>query len=230
MKSKNQSLTTAESRTSASTQRSKLGTNVPSTALIPADQLVKRFNVLNATIVHGLPEMARAYVTLHSHLPLLQEMQALLSQRPKHAMGDRNFTLLHNLAGKTVRMATPIGSREELPTWSAWLSAYARAIDYSVRHIRRLVLGREPMKTQKECGWSATDHNRLITAATAGYDLVAAIEAGADTAALCQEIKDIMGSISKDVFNHEYQPLRKRVPKRPAQRVTHDAQEERRGP
>ena len=44
------------------------------------------FNELNAMIVHGFPEMARA-TRRSRHLPLLREMQGLLSQRPKHAAG-----------------------------------------------------------------------------------------------------------------------------------------------
>ena len=64
------------------------------------------------------------------------------------------------------------------------------------------------------------DHNRLIAAATAGYDLVNAIEAGADTVALCREIKTIMRSIPEDVIDQEYEPKRVPARKRPARRVT----------
>src|ERR1035437_5138929 len=106
-------------------------------------------------------------------------MQAILSQRPKHAVEGRNFTMLQRVAGKTIRMATQAGSRDQLPTWTQWIGAYATAISYSVRQIRRLVLGEARMKTLKECAWSRSDHNRLIAAATAGFDLVNAIEAGA---------------------------------------------------
>jgi hypothetical protein len=200
-------------------KKPELMTNVTSSGLAPNDKLVERFNALNATIVHGLPEMARAYATLHAHLPLLREMQAVLSQRPKHAAGGSDFTMLHKLADKTVRLATPIGSREELPRWSAWLGAYARAIDYSVRQIQRLVLGEARTKTAKECGWSVGDHNRLIAAATAGFDLVNAIEAGADTVALCREIKGIMRDVG-DLVDREYEPERVPERKRPARRVT----------
>jgi len=66
-------------------KRPGLGTNGPSSSFVPSDKLVVRYNDLNRTIVHGLPEMARAYDVLHRHLPLLREMQAILSQRPKHA-------------------------------------------------------------------------------------------------------------------------------------------------
>jgi hypothetical protein len=197
----------------------QLGTNVPSSDLAPCDKLVERFNVLNAMIVHGLPEMARAYATLHAHLPLLREMQALLSQRPKHAAGGSDFTMLHRTARKTVRVAMPVGSREQLPTWTQWINAYARAIDYSVRQIRRLVLGEARAKTAKECGWSVGDHNRLVAAATAGFDLVNAIEAGADTVALCREIKGIMRDVG-DLVDQEYEPERVPKRKRPARRVT----------
>lgn len=201
-------------------EKPDLGINVPSSGIVPSDKLVARFNELNRMIVSGLPEMARAYDVLHRHLPLLREMQALLSQRPKHACGGRGFTMLQREAGKRVRMATQAGSRDQLPTWTQWITAYAAAIDYSVRQIRRLVLGEARMKTEKECGWSTSDHNRLIAAATAGFDLVNAIEAGADTVALCREIRNIMRSIPEDVIDHEYEPMRRVVRKRPARRVT----------
>jgi hypothetical protein len=202
-----------------------LGPNVPSSDIAASDKLVVRYNQLNSTIVHGLPEIARAYDTLHRHLPLLREMQALLSQRPKGFQGDSKFTMLHRVAGKTVRIAAPAASRDQMPTWTAWITAYAAAIDFSVRHIRRLVLGETHTKIAKECPWSRGDHNRLIAAATMGYDLVNAIEAGADTIALCREIKNIMARIPEDVIGNEYEPIRVPVRKRGARRVTHDAEE-----
>jgi hypothetical protein len=197
-------------------------TNVISSGLVPRDEVVVRFNELNSLIVHGLPEVARSYDTLHRHLPLLREMQGVLSQRPKGAHGDGDFSMLHSMAGKTVRMATTAASRDQLPTWTKWITAYAMAIDYSVRHIKRRVLNEAPKKTTKECAWSKSDHNRLIAAATAGHDLVNAIEAGADTVALCREIKNIMRSIPEDVIDQEWEPTRRVVRKKPARRVTGD--------
>lgn len=194
-------------------------TYVPSAALAPTDPLVKRFNELSSTISLELPAMARAYDVLHRHLPMLREMQALLSQRPKHAY-NVGFKILQQVGGKTVCAATPIGRREQLPTWTQWLREYASGLDYSVRHIRRLVMGESREKTTKECGWTRAMHNNLIRMATAGHDLVCAIEAGADTTALCREIKTIMGNVPPDVLENEYEPKRVRVPKRPARRVT----------
>ena len=81
------------------------------------------------------------------------------------------------------------------------------------------------MKTTKECGWSYSDHNRLIAAATAGFDLVNAIEASADTTALCQEIKNIMRTIPEDLIDNEYEPMRVPAKKRRARRVTGDAED-----
>jgi hypothetical protein len=71
--------------------RAKLRTNVPgaSTAIVPQDKVVQRFNRLNSQIVHGLPEVARAYDALARHVPLLRQMQAILSQRPKRPRGIR---------------------------------------------------------------------------------------------------------------------------------------------
>jgi|CZKR01.1.fsa_nt_gi hypothetical protein len=200
----------------------ELRTSVPSSDIVLRDELLDHFNQLNRTIVSGLPEMARAYDVLHRHLPLLRKMQAILSQRPKHAVEGRNFTMLQRVAGKTIRMATQAGSRDQLPTWTQWIGAYATAISYSVRQIRRLVLGEARMKTLKECAWSRSDHNRLIAAATAGFDLVNAIEAGADTVALCREIKNTMRAC-EDVIDKQYEPRRVPRRKRPARRVTDEA-------
>lgn len=202
-----------------------LKTNVPSSDIAQSDKLVVRYNELNRTLVHGLPEMARAYDVLHRHLPLLREMQALLSQRPKHPPGGSDFTMLHRVAGKTVRMTIPIGNRNQLPTWTYWLRVYATAIDYSVRQIQRLVMNEPRVKTVKQCGWSESDHNRLIVAATAGFDLVNAIEAGADTTALCREIKNIMRTIPEDLVDRQYEPEKVPSRKRRARRVTGEKQE-----
>jgi hypothetical protein len=190
----------------------KVGTNVPCSELVPGDAMVTRFNELNQAIVHGLPELARAYDALARHVPLLRQMQALLSQRPKQAP-IVPFSMLQQVMGKTVRVATPVGSRYELPTWSHWVSEYARAIDYSVRHIRRLVMNEPPHgKMVKECGWSVSDHNHLIRAATLAFDLVSAIEAGADTAALVQEVKEIMDNAPE--LDKAYEPKRIAAPRR----------------
>jgi hypothetical protein len=190
-----------------------------SSALTESDKLVQRFNDLNAAVVSGLPEMARAYEVLYRHIPMLREMQALLSQRPA-GKGSPLFTMLEKDGKKTKRVAIPVGNQAQLPTWTQWLTAYARAIDYSVRHIRRLVLDEGPKKIIKECGWSKLDHDRLIAAATAGYDLVNAIEAGADTAAICEEIKGIMKGIPDDLIENEWTPCIKPIQKKRPQRIT----------
>src|SRR5438132_3310987 len=101
----------------------KVGTIVLSSDV----DVVGQFNKLNALIVHGLPETARAYDTLQRHLPLLREMQALLSQRP----GNADFTMLYRLPRGTLRFAKPAEGPDELPTWTQWITAYANAIDYS---------------------------------------------------------------------------------------------------
>lgn len=196
------------------------GTFVPSSHPAEIDKLVARFNELNRTIVSGLPEMARAYDTLHRHLPLLREMQSLLSQRPKGLHGSGDFTLLQRVAGKTVRMALPIEARKQLPSWTGWLVAYSQAIDYSVRQIRRLVLGEQRPKVLKKCPWSRGQHERVLDAAVAGFELVSAIEAGVDTTGLCDRIKKIMVSIPRDMLDSEYEETRRRVRKRPPRHGT----------
>lgn len=199
----------------------EVGTNVPSQDLVHCDGLVKHYHELNNLIVHGLPEIARAYDALARNLPLLREMQALLSQRPNQAHGGgAEFTMLHRVMGKTVRMATPATHRDDLPTWSQWLTAYAQAIDYSVRHIRRLMVDEPRTKTIKECGWSQTDHNNLIRAATLAFDLVNAIEHRADTVALIAEVKEIMNSVPEEIRDKPYEPTRVRARRRRARLVT----------
>jgi hypothetical protein len=199
----------------------EVGTNVPSQDLVACDDLITRYNELNKLIVHGLPEIARAYDALARHLPLLRQMQALLSQRPNQAHGGgAEFTMLHRVMGKTVRMATPAMHRNELPTWTLWITAYAQAIDYSVRHIRRLMMNERRTKTVKECGWSQTDHNNLIRAATLAFDLVNAIEHRADTVALIAEVKEIMSSVPEDILDKPYEPRRVRARRRRARLVT----------
>jgi hypothetical protein len=205
----------------ANKPNAEVGTNVPSQALVPCDHLIKRYNELNKLIVHGLPEIARAYDALARHLPLLRQMQALLSQRPKQILGGRaEFTMLHRVMGKTVRMETPATHRNELPTWSQWITAYAQAIDYSVRHIRRLMMGEPRTKMVKECGWSRADHNHFIRAATLAFDLVNAIEHRADTVALIAEVKEIMNRVPEDMLDKPYEPRRRRVRRRRARLVT----------
>src|SRR5437879_17445 len=50
------------------------GTNVPG---------FDQYNELNKKIAHGIPEMARAHDIVDRQRPLLLQMHALLSQRPK---------------------------------------------------------------------------------------------------------------------------------------------------
>jgi len=123
-------------------QKPNVGTNVPSpiaAGLVPEDKLVRRYNQLNQEINHLVPEVARAYDALARSGPLLQELQALLSQRPKRPP-TIGFSILQH-----------ISSKHELPTWSQWISRYAKRIDYSVRHIRRIILAEPRTKMVKQC-------------------------------------------------------------------------------
>ena len=206
---------------------SKLGTNVPRAGIVPVDALVKRYNRLNEEIVHGLPEIARARDALHRHLPMLMEMQSLLSQRPLQARRSRTaFSMLQSVMGKTIRMATRATCRNELPTWTQWISAYAQAIDYSVRHIRRTMTNEPRTKTVKHCGWSVTDHNNLIRAATLAFDLVNAIEHGADTVALVREVHELMDGVPEDILDKPYEPMRVTRRARRARLATRDEEED----
>ncbi|MGA7927132.1 MAG: hypothetical protein WCA20_14205 [Candidatus Sulfotelmatobacter sp.] len=61
--------------------------------------------------------------------------------------------------------------------------------------------------------WSTSDHNRLITAATAAYDLAKAVKAGADTDALCREIEEQMDGM-EEIISRRFEPVRKQLRKR----------------
>jgi hypothetical protein len=98
-------------------------------------------------------------------------------------------------------MAKPILSAEQLPTWTFWITAYAKAIGYSARHVRRVMMNEPRRKTVKKCGWYVTDHNRVLRLAAAGFDLTNAIEVGADTVALRQEIHELMDSVPDDLLD-----------------------------
>jgi hypothetical protein len=217
-------LMTSKAQPAGSAGQRNLGTNVPSSGLAHIDRIVQRFNALNAQIVHGLPDMARACDVLERHLPLLREMQSLLSQRPmqgqRHGCGD--FTMLFRMARKkAVRVAMVLRTREQLPTWSFWIKQYAEAIDYSVRHIRRKMANEPRTKTVKECGWSIAQHNSLLRAAYLSFELTKAIEAGADTVALTREIHKIMDGIPEDWFINGYEPVRVLRRTRPAKPTTY---------
>ena len=187
----------------------KLGTYVPSCGR----SQVERFNELNTTIAAHIHELARAYSTLAEHVPLLREMQALLSQRPQSRAGF-NFQM-----GKGRVRAVPVVRLDQLPTWSQWVRAYGSAIGYSVRHIRRVILDEPRQKFVKECGWSRRDHNHLLRAATLAFDLVNALEAGADTVALVSEVRQIFGSV-QSILDRPYEPEKIAGRKRPARHVT----------
>jgi hypothetical protein len=78
----------------------------------------------------------------------------------------------------------------------------------------------ECTKTVKQCGWSQTDHNNLIRAATLAFDLVNAIEHRADPVALIAEVKEIMNSVPEDILNKPCAPRRLPARRRRARRVT----------
>ena len=117
--------------------------------LVPVD--VRRFNALNSAIVALMPAVAVANDTLNRVVPLLRQMQQLLSQRP-HGTGRPGYRILHRLRGIVVG-ATPATRAADLPSWSMWLQAYAIELNYSVRHLQRLIYAEPRKKTIKKCGW-----------------------------------------------------------------------------
>jgi hypothetical protein len=182
--------------------------------VVPVDPAVKKFNALNSTITSLLPAFAVAVDTVNRVVPLLRQMQRLLSQRPHGGRTGADYKMLQRLAG-VVAGPTHATRPEDLPTWSTWLASYAREINYSVRHLQRLVLNEPRQKYTKECGWSRSDHTRLRAAAGLGLELARAIEAGVDTTALVAEIHRTMDSCEQLLTQeHEVQVrLRKRRPR-----------------
>src|SRR5437867_12058709 len=124
----------------------------PETGLVPVDAVVRRFNALNSAIVALVPAVAVANDTLNRVVPLLRQMQQLLSQRPCGT--GAGYRILYRQGGVVVA-AMAATRPADLPTWSMWLSAYAAELNYSVRHLQRLIFAEPRKRTTKECGWSA---------------------------------------------------------------------------
>jgi hypothetical protein len=76
-----------------------------------------------------------------------------------------------------------------------------------------------PKKTVRTCGWSASVHNNLLRAANLAFELATAIEAGADTFALVQEIRTIKNSLPDNLLDTQFEPSgvteRQRMSKKP---------------
>jgi hypothetical protein len=158
------------------------------TALARIDPNVRRYNEINAAICHLLPATARAYVTIRELLPLFRLMQPILSQRLKWPTHETVGFEVVRLAGVSVA-AVPAANTSELPSWSFWLATWARELDYSVRHLRRLIFDERPKeKYISECGWSGNDHTHAASVAILGLALAKAVRAGVETAALVEEI------------------------------------------
>ena len=102
--------------------------------LASVDPAVRKFNALNSAITSLLPTFAVAYDTVARVVPLLRQMQRLLSQRPHGGKTGADYKMLQRMAG-VVAGPTHATRPEDLPTWSTWLASYAREINYSVRHL-----------------------------------------------------------------------------------------------
>ena len=191
----------------------------PETGLVPVDAVVRRFNALNSAIVALVPAVAVANDTLDRVVPLLRQMQQLLSQRP-HGTGRPGYRILHRLRGIVVG-ATPATRAADLPSWSMWLQAYAIELNYSVRHLQRLIYAEPRKKTIKKCGWSASDHNRLIAAAGLALELAGAIEAGVDTVALVAKVHAMLDGC-EDLLDGPWEPVRIPGRRRRPRKVVHE--------
>jgi hypothetical protein len=181
--------------------------------LIPADKLVQRFNQLNAQIAHQHPEFVRASDALQRYLPLLQEMQRLLSQRPKGTPTPSTCLYNERVGGRVFTKSVPVAF---LPTWSQWLSEFAQATNYSMRHLRRKMFNEAPQRVTKECGWPAAMHNNALRAVSLLHDIVTGIESAADVTALLQEAHDLRRG-TPDSYEPVDKPIKR---KKRAQLVT----------
>jgi len=146
-------------------------------AIVPADRLVQRYNELNRSITLMVPAVAVAYDTLARALPLLKEMQQVLSQRPHGTPTAGEFKVLDR-RGARILGARLVENSQNLPTWSLWLASFAVEVGYSVRHLRRLILDEPRRRTTKQCGWSRSDHERLLEIAATARQLVRAVASG----------------------------------------------------
>jgi hypothetical protein len=186
--------------------------------LTPADPLVQRFNELNRTVALSIPAVAIAYDTLERVLPLLREMQALLSRRPHCASGE--YKMLDR-KGARVLGARFVEDKANLPSWTVWLGEFSAEIGYSVRHLRRLILNEPRRKTVKECGWSPSAHEQMLEIALKARELVRAVAVGAGG-----EIYRIAGELdqqldaSQELLEEDWQKDVEVGRKRKAQKVT----------
>lgn len=178
---------------------------MPEARMVPVDAVVTRFNALNASIVAFVPAVAVAADTLNRVVPLLREMQQLLSQRP-YETGRAGYRILRRMRG-IVACSTAVTRSEELPSWSVWLASYAHELHYSVRHLQRLIFAEPRKKTVKACAWSASDHIRLIAAAGLALDLAQAIEAGVDPMPVVARVHEMLDGCD-DLLEGPWEPVR----------------------
>jgi hypothetical protein len=185
--------------------------------LTPVDAAVKKYNCLNSAIVLSVPAFAVAYDTLERLIPMLRTMQNLLSQRPHGKSGD--CRILDRVGGAVIG-AIPVTRSEDLPTWSAWITAFGRQVGYSRRHLQRLILNEPRKKFVKECGLSKSDHDRLFAAAALLRELTLAGDNGVDTVALPAEAHTLMGGIDHLRLDEGYAPVRVSLRRRRPRKVT----------
>jgi hypothetical protein len=197
---------------SSETRQPKPKTTVEIT---PIDRQVKRFNEINSTLASLVPAVAVATDTISRALPLLQEMQQLLSQRPRRG-GPPMLCAAHR-----VIRAQPATCQEDLPSWGVWIGGYAASIGYSVRHLRRLILAEPPRKYRQKCGWTAKQHHRSQEGNWLLASLIRAIKAGTDTTALVADAEQLMNE-SRDLFevSEPWEPTREEVPRHRGRKVT----------
>jgi hypothetical protein len=88
--------------------------------LVQVDPVVRRFNALNSAIVALVPAVAVASDTLNRVVPLLRQMQQLLSQSPCGT--GTEYRMLTRRRGIVVGAVQP-SHPSDIPNWSTWLGA-----------------------------------------------------------------------------------------------------------
>jgi hypothetical protein len=93
--------------------------------------LKRELKCLKRLLLGRIPQVVAAKQTIDAIVPLLAQMQAVLSQRGSSRKD--------------------IAKQSALPTWSAFLSFFAKRIGYSTRQLRNLIrIHREPEKKPRK--------------------------------------------------------------------------------
>jgi hypothetical protein len=176
----------------------------PNTEIALANPLLQRYNEINKSITLLVPAVAVAQDTLEKVLPLMEEMQKLLSRRPK-GQPSGEFRMLRR-KGKRIVGSELIEDVNALPTWSVWLASFALEVGYSVRHLQRWIHHEPKHRTHKECGWSKWAHERALEIMMKSRELVRAHATGegGEIYRICGELERLLDA-SQELVDEDWQ-------------------------